>query len=85
MRFCVDLQLSARNYHEVRQLGIRNLTSDLSLLLLASEIFHHLNPDSAAFCLVYLQGIDRATVRRGGQIYELHLSGISMEPGFGCL
>ena len=85
MRFYVDLQLSARNYHEVRRLGIRNLTSDLSLLLLASEIFHHLNSDAPAICLVYLQGINRATVRRSGQIYELHLFGIGMEPGFDCL
>ena len=85
MRFCVDLQLSARDNHKSPCFFIDNLTSDLSLLLLASEIFHHLNPDSAAICFVYLQGIDKATVRRGGQIYELHLFGISMEPGFGCL
>ena len=85
MRFCVDLQLSARDNHKSPGFFIDNLTSDLSLLLLASEIFHHLNPDSAAICFVYLQGIDKATVRRGGQIYELHLFGISMEPGFGCL
>ena len=85
MRFCVDLQLSARDNHKSPGFFIDNLTSDLSLLLLASEIFHHLNSDAPAICLVYLQGINRATVRRSGQIYELHLFGIGMEPGFDCL
>ena len=85
MRFCVDLQLSARDNHKSPGFFIDNLTSDLSLLLLASEIFHNLNSDAPAICLVYLQGINRATVRRSGQIYELHLFGIGMEPGFDCL